>query len=259
MSCQDHIIMARDGILDVMSDVFSNPPPPSRSHSSPAAWPFSPRVYAFQRPFREFPGVEYDEVSRCPATIGKPGEWAFARLMYPPVGRYYGGFAVLRVVEGGRLQLDHGLSALRPPLRRGRAPPDPRPRALRRAAGESRRGRCLRLAVALRRRSRATGISPTSRRKTCANTCCAAASSCATISTARIEWEVFAASMQKVFPDRPIVDIPNNDADLPHPLRSGRPLPGARRAVRWKPATPTKKARPARRRTGAASTTTTAA
>ena len=28
----------------------------------------------------------------------------------------------------------------------------------------------------------------------------------------QIEWEVFTASMQKVFPDRPIVDIPNGDA-----------------------------------------------
>jgi len=47
-------------------------------------------VYAWQRPFRSYPGLEY---SNWPAPPDKDTltEWTFARLMYPPVGRYYGG------------------------------------------------------------------------------------------------------------------------------------------------------------------------
>ncbi|PWT97538.1 MAG: hypothetical protein C5B51_31250 [Terriglobia bacterium] len=49
---------------------------------------------AFQLPFREFPGVEYriGDIP-LPPDWGEKTEWAFARLMYPP-SRYarYGGF-----------------------------------------------------------------------------------------------------------------------------------------------------------------------
>ena len=68
----------------------------------------------------------------------------------------------------------------------------------------------------------------------CAIICCAAASSCATIFTARPyapEWDTFMDSMSKVFPDRPIEDIPDNDPIF-HTLYDLRgSLPGARRAV----------------------------
>jgi hypothetical protein len=47
---------------------------------------------AFQRPFREYPGLEYEHFP-LPSDYRQPSEWTFARLMYPPVGRYYGGFA----------------------------------------------------------------------------------------------------------------------------------------------------------------------
>jgi hypothetical protein len=40
-------------------------------------------LYAFQRPFRQFPGVEYEDFE-VPPDWNQPGEWAFARLMYPP-------------------------------------------------------------------------------------------------------------------------------------------------------------------------------
>lgn len=44
-------------------------------------------LYA-QRPFREFPGVEYNDFP-MPADWQEKTEWAFARLMYPPAyGRY---------------------------------------------------------------------------------------------------------------------------------------------------------------------------
>jgi hypothetical protein len=50
-------------------------------------------VYAFQRPFREMPGIEYrlGEIS-LPADYQEKTEWAFARLMFPPgpLNGYYG-------------------------------------------------------------------------------------------------------------------------------------------------------------------------
>jgi hypothetical protein len=54
-------------------------------------------LYAFQRPFRQFPGVEYFNFDLPPDWQDK-GEWAFARLMYPPgpndgyAGRFDGDF-----------------------------------------------------------------------------------------------------------------------------------------------------------------------
>ncbi|HLK66616.1 MAG TPA: DUF4159 domain-containing protein [Bryobacteraceae bacterium] len=39
-------------------------------------------LYAFQRPFRQFPGVEY-ETFPLPPDWNEQGEWTFARLMYP--------------------------------------------------------------------------------------------------------------------------------------------------------------------------------
>jgi hypothetical protein len=40
-------------------------------------------LLAFQRPFHQFPGVEYLEFE-VPPDYEQPGEWAFARLMFPP-------------------------------------------------------------------------------------------------------------------------------------------------------------------------------
>jgi len=50
---------------------------------------------AFQQPFREYPGVEYEQFP-LPPDYRQTSEWAFARLMYPPMmgeryGRRYGG------------------------------------------------------------------------------------------------------------------------------------------------------------------------
>jgi hypothetical protein len=53
-------------------------------------------LYAFQRPFRQYPGVEYTNFE-LPPDWQEKAEWAFARLMYPQggggfgVGRYRGG------------------------------------------------------------------------------------------------------------------------------------------------------------------------
>jgi hypothetical protein len=37
-----------------------------------------------QRPFREYPSVEYGESLPLPPDWQRPAEWTFARLMYPP-------------------------------------------------------------------------------------------------------------------------------------------------------------------------------
>jgi hypothetical protein len=50
-------------------------------------------LYAFQRPFREYPGREYENFP-LPEDWQEKSEWAFARLMYPATNRAggYGGF-----------------------------------------------------------------------------------------------------------------------------------------------------------------------
>ena len=56
-----------------------------------AALAFLGTLYGFQRPFREYPGVEYRLGSiPLPVDWQERTEWTFARLMYPqaPVGRY---------------------------------------------------------------------------------------------------------------------------------------------------------------------------
>jgi len=47
--------------------------------------------YAFQREFREYPGVEYEQFP-LPVDYREKSEWVFARLMYPPFtgGRRFG-------------------------------------------------------------------------------------------------------------------------------------------------------------------------
>ncbi len=48
-------------------------------------------LYAFQKPFREYPGFEYENFPLPPDYMDKT-EWVFARLMYPPIRGGYGGW-----------------------------------------------------------------------------------------------------------------------------------------------------------------------
>jgi hypothetical protein len=58
-------------------------------------------LFAWQKPFREYPGIEYSHYP-VPADKDTRTEWTFARLMYTPVGRYYGGVEFFRSwKEGG--------------------------------------------------------------------------------------------------------------------------------------------------------------
>ena len=45
-------------------------------------------IYAFQTPFREYPGAEYEDFP-LPPDYREKTEWVFARLMYPPLYRGY--------------------------------------------------------------------------------------------------------------------------------------------------------------------------
>ncbi len=47
-------------------------------------------LYAFQRPFREYPGVEYENF-QLPPDYREKAEFVIARLMYPPTARGIGG------------------------------------------------------------------------------------------------------------------------------------------------------------------------
>ena len=47
-------------------------------------------TYALQKPFRVYPGFEYTNFP-LPKDYQEKTEWAFARLMYPPVSPRYGG------------------------------------------------------------------------------------------------------------------------------------------------------------------------
>jgi hypothetical protein len=48
-------------------------------------------LWAWQRPFREYPGIEYNTFP-LPADSQEKTEWAFARLMYPQASGYGRGF-----------------------------------------------------------------------------------------------------------------------------------------------------------------------
>lgn len=48
-------------------------------------------LHGFQRQFREYPGLEYDNFP-LPADYQQPAEWTFARLMYPQALGVRGGF-----------------------------------------------------------------------------------------------------------------------------------------------------------------------
>ena len=114
-------------------------------------------------------------------------------------------------------RLDPGFSARRPSFFAGGPPPDPHHDPVGRAARQPRRGRRLRLAVALRRAGGRMG-SHRRQARSCANTCCAAASSWPTISTA-IRVERVRNRIRRRFPNRAILDITGRRPHLPHRLR----------------------------------------
>jgi len=182
---------------------------------------------AFQRPFREYPGVEYQNFP-LPKDYREPGEWVFARLMYPPVARIHGGFEFAGTwKEGGsnwtmdyprsdrhfsealrRLTRVHTRSAEQPvDLDTGDVYDWPWLYGV-----EVGHWNLTDEEAAMMREFLLRG----------------GFFMCDDFHGA-IEWDFFFASMHKVFPERPIVDIPNSDAifhtiyDLDHRYQ----VPGA--------------------------------
>jgi hypothetical protein len=170
------------------------------------------RMFAFQRPFREFNGVEYRIGDDSPAPdYQEKTEFAFARLMYPPgeggINGYYG------------RDLDwHTGSPTGPRIfpradRHFRSPSAASPASTRGPSNSA--SIWMRATSSIGRGSTpsrwASGASPTRRGRLCANTCCAAVSSWPTISTAQFEWNVFEKVIKRAFPDREIRDIPDDD------------------------------------------------
>jgi Domain of unknown function (DUF4159) len=188
------------------------------------------------RPFREYPGTEYEGFD-LPPDYQQPAEWVFARLMYPPFtdqgppGYRYNGFRRRRY--GNWKQ---GRSAWTTDY----------PRADRH------------LAVALRRLSRIHirsveqpvdlddssdvfnypwlyavevgqwDLTDEQARKMREYIDRGGFFMCDDFH-GTAEWEVFLRSMQRVFPDRPIVDIPNDDAifHVVYDLDNRYQIPGA--------------------------------
>ena len=171
-------------------------------------------LYAFQRPFREYPGVEYSNFPLPPDAAEKT-EWVFARLMYPsaPTARF-----VRRYRYGGS-DWKEGLTSWTQDY----------PRADRHFA------QALRRLTRIHTRSveqpvnlddgddvfhypwlyavqvgewKLTDAQATKFREYLLR---GGFFMCDDF-WGEYEWEVFSESMQRVFPDRPIVDIQNSDS-----------------------------------------------
>ena len=166
-------------------------------------------IYAIQ-PFREYPGVEYSNFP-VPPDFQEKTEWVFARLMYPPVNRYYGGFEFLGDWRQGASNwtMDY-------------------PRSDRHFSA------ALRRLTRIHARSAEQPVNlddhdvydypwlygvevghwnlSDDQAKTFREYVLRGGFFMCDDFHGTIEWEVFTASMQRVFPDRPIVEIPSPDA-----------------------------------------------
>ncbi|MDE3158347.1 MAG: DUF4159 domain-containing protein [Acidobacteriota bacterium] len=165
-------------------------------------------IYAIQ-PFREYPGVEYSNFP-VPPDFQEKTEWVFARLMYPPVNRYYGGFEFLGDWRQGASNwtMDY-------------------PRSDRHFSA------ALRRLTRVHARSAEQPVNlddhdvydypwlygvevghwnlSDDQAKTFREYLLRGGFFMCDDFHGTIEWEVFTASMQRVFPDRPIVEIPSPD------------------------------------------------
>ena len=168
-------------------------------------------IYAFHQPFREYAGVEYEQFP-LPPDYQEKTEWVFARLMYPPVSRAYGGFELFGDWRHGasnwtmdyprsdrhftqairRLTRLHVRSVEQPVNLEDGDDVFEWPWIYGVEVGHW--NLSDRLAAKFREYLLRGGFFM-----------------CDDFHGTR-EWEIFAASMKRVFPDRPIVDIENGDA-----------------------------------------------
>jgi hypothetical protein len=168
-------------------------------------------LFAFQRPFREYPGVEYDGMP-LPSDWQEKTEWAFARLMYPPgpndgyAGRFDGDWREgLSLWTQDYPRADRHFSAALRRLTRIHVRSVEQPVNL--DDGNEVYNWPWLYAVQVGE----WGITDAQAKKL-RDYLLRGGFFVADDFHGTVEWQVFAASMKKVFPDRPIVDIDDSDA-----------------------------------------------
>ena len=166
---------------------------------------------AFQKPFREYPGIEYSNFP-IPADYQEKTEWAFARLMYPPVGTYYGGVEFNGSWKNGGSnwtmdypRSDRHLSQAVRRLTRIHA------RSVEEAIDLDDDGDVFDWPWLYGVEVGHWNLTDTQAAKLREFLLRGGFFMCDDFHGA-IEWDVFSASMKKVFPDRPIVNIDDSDA-----------------------------------------------
>jgi len=188
-------------------------------------------IYAFQRPFREYPGREYSNFPIPPDYMDK-AEWVFARLMYPPAYNMRGGWRR----GGGGADWTQGYSSWTTDY----------PRSDRHLSAAVRRltrvhARSVEQPVNLDDGDEVYNwpwlyavevghwqLTPEQAAKLRDYILRGGIFMCDDFHGEQ-EWEIFEASMKRVFPDRPISDIPDSDAIFHtlYDLESRYQVPGA--------------------------------
>jgi len=167
-------------------------------------------VYAFQRPFREYPSVEYGYM-QLPPDWKEKGEWTFARLMYPPGpndgyrGRFDGDWRLgLSLWTQDFPRADRNLAQAVRRLTRVQA------RSVEQAVNLEDGDEVFNWPWLYAVQTGEWGLTP-AEGKVLREYLLRGGFFMADDFHGTEEWEVFERSMKLVFPDRPIVEIPNSD------------------------------------------------
>jgi Domain of unknown function (DUF4159) len=168
-------------------------------------------LFAFQRPFREYPGVEYDGMP-LPTDWQEKTEWAFARLMFPPgpndgyAGRFDGDWREgLSLWTQDYPRADRHFSAALRRLTRIHV------RSVEQPVNLDDGNEVYNWPWVYAVQVGEWGLTDAQAKKL-RDYLLRGGFFLADDFHGTLEWSVFQASMKKVFPDRPIVDIEDNDA-----------------------------------------------
>ncbi len=188
-------------------------------------------IYAFQRPFREYPGREYENFPLPPDYMDK-SEWVFARLMYPPAnygrGGWRRGFGNVDWTQGYSSwttdypRSDRHLSAAMRRLTRVHA------RSVEQCVNLDDGDECYNWPWLYAVEVGHWNLTDSQALKLRDFLNRGGFFMCDDFHGEQ-EWEVFLASMNRVFPDRPIIDIPDSDPIFHtlYDLQSRYQVPGA--------------------------------
>ena len=167
-------------------------------------------IYAFQRPFREYPSVEYGYM-QLPPDWKEKGEWTFARLMYPPGpndgyrGRFDGDWRLgLSLWTQDFPRADRNLAQAVRRLTRIQA------RSVEQAVNLEDGDEVFNWPWLYAVQTGEWGLTP-DEGKVLREYLLRGGFFMADDFHGTEEWEVFERSMKLVFPDRPIVEIPDSD------------------------------------------------